>query len=134
MLSLVRGGLPGVVSEDVFSSLMLPRSVVEEEMVAAVAVDSVPFAEGVERPIRRAVVACIMKWRIAHHGVTVVSQAVSGVSGRMERRFVAARRHARVIRVRKLARRLARELRSLALWSGTWAWERQGRQRVMRAL
>lgn len=131
MVSLVRGGVAGVVSEDVFSSLLPPRSVVEEEVVVVLpTADSVSFAEQVERPMRRAVVACIMKWRITHHGVTVVSQTVFGVSGRMERRFVAARRQARVIRARKLAR----VLRSPAFWSGTGVWERQGRQRVMRAL
>lgn len=130
MVSLVKGGVAGVVSVEVISSLLLPRSVVEEDVVVLPAANSVSFVEWVERPIRRAVVACIMKWSIAHQGVTVVSQVVSGVSGRMERRFVAARRHARVIWVRKLAR----GLRSLTFCRGTGAWERQGRQRVMRAL
>jgi hypothetical protein len=76
--------------------------------------------------------ACMREWRIDHHGVTEISQAVSGVSGSMDSSDIEERRHVCVM----MARKLARELESLDFWEVfvLWLCERQGRQRVMRAL
>jgi hypothetical protein len=72
------------------------------------------------------------EWRIDHQGVTEISQAVSGVSGRIDSSDIEERRHVYVM----VARKLAREFESLDFWEvvGLWLCEMHGRQRVMRAL